>query len=566
MTNAERVPDSLLNVLGVVYLHQRTADGGDLYLTQFGLTHARQLQVENWFEPAWFSAHRVKLEGTSAVFRLPSKPVDGVSLELVVKNCRVGEDVPIDTHTLREFINTEFNSPWEEFSLVMELRDGAYGPPERRIPTQEPLAIYMPPERMQDWQTGRSEDRINRIQNRHPGMALDILKQYKLIYAWIPGRNVVETFADLGVPRELVGELPWLLNRQVLGHMAEKGFLVADMKPVHIILRPDELATLAPLRGDHQAVLAAVIRLIEDRRYAVIDYELLLRTPAYDAEVLSRRRGSYLDEMRDRFRATVLPSWLRQSTIMDVPYVHGHVESTDGHLWVVGRNGRLFDYFLPERWRRTPAIRSTGQEDVFYTITKDHVHLVWKTSRVGEYARADDPLAAAVLERGYNSPFEEASISLALSDAGIAVTFVRAIYRTGSRRPDAPKDRRRFIAAAGQEDGSGGALLDDHHDYVTICGYYNGPDGWVAERKGPLCRPVSLRHAVVVDHLTEDEATRLMAALVGRMAQAGFDGSLLRWTDVLITIMPDGELLRTDDGQPEMRICDFKLIRRLPAE
>jgi len=50
--------------------------------------------------------------------------VDGVALDLVVKNCRVGEDVPLDTHTLMQFMNTEFNSPWEEFSLTFEMREG----------------------------------------------------------------------------------------------------------------------------------------------------------------------------------------------------------------------------------------------------------------------------------------------------------------------------------------------------------------------------------------------------------------------------------------------------------
>jgi hypothetical protein len=474
----------------------------------------------------------------------------------------VGEDVPVDTHTLREFINAEFNSPWEEFALVMELREGRHGPAYERIATQEPLAIYVPPERMQDWQTGRSEDRINRIQQRHPGMALDILKQYKLVYAWIPGRNLLEAFADLGISRERLGDLPWRLNTQVLADMERKGFQVADMKPVHVILAPDDLRRLAAETHDAEDAIAGVCRLVDERRYSVIDYELLLRTPAWDAEVHRRRRSSYLDDMRDRFRAAELPPHLRQTDILGVPYVHGHVESTGGHLWVVGRNGRLFDYFLPERWRRTPSIRFSSHEDVFYTLTKDHVHLVWKTSRVGEMPSGSDEAERAAT-RGFNSPFEEATLAQELVAAGLPTVFVRAIYRTGSRRPDAPQDLRRFESLRNLDDGFGGPLLDDGHDYVTIFGYYNGPDGWVAEREGPLCRPVALHRAIAVGHLDAEAARQLLATLVERMAAAGFDGSLLHPSDTLITVRPDGELVRNADGQVELRICDLKLVARI---
>ncbi len=89
------------------------------------------------------------------VYRLPTRPVEGHHpVDLVVKWSRVGEDVPLNTFTLYKNINAEFNSPFEEFALVEELRRGEYGPPDLSIHTQKPLAIYMPPERMQLWQTG----------------------------------------------------------------------------------------------------------------------------------------------------------------------------------------------------------------------------------------------------------------------------------------------------------------------------------------------------------------------------------------------------------------------------
>ena len=88
----------------------------------------------------------MRLLGTSSVYRVPTRRVNGTSLDLVVKNCRVGEDVPINTHTLEEFMSAEFNSPWEEFALVMEMGDKQVGQRLKWIRVQRPLAIYVPPQ------------------------------------------------------------------------------------------------------------------------------------------------------------------------------------------------------------------------------------------------------------------------------------------------------------------------------------------------------------------------------------------------------------------------------------
>ena len=53
-------PRSLVNVLGVVYFHARTEDGGDLYLTRFAEPYQEQLAIENWYEESWFEKHRAR--------------------------------------------------------------------------------------------------------------------------------------------------------------------------------------------------------------------------------------------------------------------------------------------------------------------------------------------------------------------------------------------------------------------------------------------------------------------------------------------------------------------------
>ncbi|HDO26089.1 MAG TPA: hypothetical protein ENG95_05565, partial [Nitrospirae bacterium] len=422
---------TLVNVLGVVYAHVKTSDGGDLYLTRFAEPFQKHFAIENWHEKKWFDEHKIRLQGTSAVYKVPTKEVDGKSLDLVVKNSRVGEDVPLDTHTLKEFCDAEFNSPWEEFALNEELREGSYGPKDLHVDIQHAMAIYVPPEKMQLWQSGRSRSKINRIRARHPGIGLDILKQYKLIYRWIQGKSITEIFQHIDIDGGERKRHLQAMNDQVFRDLNTKGFLVADMKPEHVIISGKEVERIENMgraqtdgmserpasRSGRQ--IGLMYRLIEKGNYSVVDYELLLRTPGYEEQVKRSRRHSYLDDQRDRFKPTPLPGHLSNTEIFGVPYIYGRAESTGGHLWVVGNNARLFDYFLPERWRKTPSLQLSGAKEVFYTITKDNIQLVWKTSLVGEKPLGEDIEYDVKVKRfGINSPFEEFAIAHSLSRQG----------------------------------------------------------------------------------------------------------------------------------------------------
>jgi hypothetical protein len=563
-------PESLVTVLGTVYVHARSSDGGDLYLTRFGLPWADLLDVENWYEPEWFRAHRERLEGTSSVYRVPTRTVNGRSLDLVVKNSRVGEDVPLDTHTLEEFINAEFNSPWEEFALVLEMRDSKRARPDRTVHTQEPLAIYVPPEKMQLWQSGRSQSKINRIRARHPGIDVDILRQYKLIYGWIHGENVVDALERAGFQGESLQSRLAAITTLATHDLDLKGYVVADMKPAHIIIAEEDLRRI-DTDPDHRSPgwkADALHALVEAGRYAVIDYELLLRTPAFEAEVGSIRRHSYLDDQRDRFTATPLPSHLKEVEILGVPYIRGHAESTGGQLWVVGRNARLFDYFFPERWRKTPAWKLSETNEIYYTLTKDHIHLVWKTSRVGEPPDPswDDDYAREAARVGFNSPFEEFAIAQRLSDCGIPTVYVRAVYMTGSPKLEPSADLRRYDSHRHLVGNDGLPILRQDRNYITLRGYFNGSDSWVASRTGALCRPVNLVQAVAKDLIDRDQYRELFDGVRARLLAAGFDGTLLRGNDLLLAVEAEGTLLRNDDGSLQVRVCNFELLRPIDIE
>ncbi len=562
---------TLVNVLGVVYVHTRTEDGGDLYLTRHAEPHAAHLEIRNWYEESWFTRHRVRLLGTSSVYRVPTREIAGRSLDLVVKNCRVGEDVPLNTHTLEEFVNAEFNSPWEEFALVMEMGDRQVGQRVNWINVQRPLAIYVPPQQMQPWQSGRSRSRINRIRARHPGIDLDILKQYKLVYEWIRGKNLIELFEHLALDLPDIVHHLQTMQRKAFDDLSTKGYHMADMKPEHVILHEEDCERIAregaanePDAAERQ--VAMIYRILESGRYSVIDYELLFRTPAHEDQVKARRRHSYLDDMRDRLKPTPLPSHLARAEIFDVPYVYGHAESTGGRMWVVGRNARLFDYFLPERWRKTPALSLSESNEVYYTITKDNIHLVWKTSRVGEIP-ADAKYDAADIEKirrcGINSPFEEFAISQALNARGIHAAYVRAVYMTGSLKIEISADPRRYQSHRDLTDRDGEPVLAAEHNYITICGYYNGADEWVAQHGDRLLTPVDLVRAEKRGLIDEAQGRRLLEKTIARLRDAGYDGSLLKPNDLLIALDPGGVIVQDAGGAPDVIICNFEVIWNL---
>lgn len=543
----------LVRVLGVDYVHLRTPDGGDLYVTRHGVPHVRHLMPENWHEQAWFERHRQRLEGTAAVYKVPTKPVEGKSIALVVKYCRVGQDVPLATHIIYSVLNAEFNSPFEEFSLVEEMRLSEHGPADLAIFPKLPLAIYVPPERMQLWQMGRSEWRIASKIAQHPGIEIDILRDYIMVYGWIHGVDAVEAHG-LGL---LNGEELEALTRRVTAEMHGKGFRMLDMKPKHIVVFP---GANGGLLGENGRV-----------HYRVLDFELLQRTPEYDAVVKSRHRGQYLVLQRDRFapERVQFPEHLRPTELLGVDYVYGHAESTGGHLWVVGRDPRLFDYFLPERWRKTPRMQMSEHNQIYYTRSKDNIHLVWRVSRVGEKPAVDDGHRNAGLIRGlgYNSPFEAFAIALDLQRKGVPTTNPRAVYMTGHRLSTAAPahDKSRFESHGGLATPDGEPVLREGYDYITLWGFWNGTDEMLADYDGGHFKCLNLRQAVRHELLTEAEAVEAVGRYAGLLEKAGYEALALSMSHLLISVEPKGVLRRDADGQVETRLCNMQFVRAIPA-
>lgn len=547
-----------VSLMGVDYAYLQSNAGGDLYLTRFGLSRWELLLPENWFARTWFEANRRRLVGTSTIYHTRTKPVGGRSLELVVKYSRVGEDVPGAAEGFNRFLGADFNSPFEEFALLMELRAGQHGPPRVRIRAQKPLAIYLPPEKLQLWQTGRSESRIAAKRARHPGVKLDIQRQYVLVFEWIDGLDLVQAADQLHLAGRRREEFLAQHTSLAIHELEQKGCAILDMKAAHVIVR---------LQPDG--------RLLRDRSgqvaYAVIDYELLQRTPDYERTVRSHHRRHYLERMAHRFDAPAgetLPPHLQAANLLGVDYVAGQVGSTGGLLWVVGKDPDLFNYFLPERWRRTPRETLSARQRVFKTLTKDQVWLVWKVSRLGEWPhpRLEGPRLQAALRHGFNSPFEEFAHALAMGRAGFKTVYPRAIYRTG--RPLATAgpaaDPRRYSSLAGLLTPHGQPALSPDHEYITLWGFWNGPDEMLAAQDGRFYRGMDLKRAAQAGVIRPEVQRELLEKARQRLGQFGFEDLNLKPDHVLISLDPEDRLIRDPADQPELRWCNFEMVRPVP--
>jgi hypothetical protein len=550
------VPGSAISLLGVDYVHMKTRDGGDLYLTRFGAPFWQNLLPENWYAPEWFETKRQRLEGTSTVYKVPTRRVNDVTLSLVAKWSRVGEGVPLDTLTFNKFIHAEFNSPFEEFSLLMELRKGEAGPPGIRLRTQKPLAIYMPSERLQLWQTGRSEDKIRAKVVRHPGVEIDILRQYVVLYGWVKGLDAVESAEYLKLHDQERAEFLARITCLATHELWQKGYRVIDMKPAHVILRSGRDRSLLRDRNGQLA-------------YALVDYELLERTPEHEQAVRGANRQIYLKHMARRFEvdaAKPLPAHLKATNVMGVDYIFGRAESTGGLLWVVGKDPDLFNYFLPERWRRTPKKKLSSHNQVFTTFTKDNINLVWRVSRMGEPPWLTHPESSqeAVREHGFNSPFEEFAHALELSRHGVKTIYPRAIYMTGSKRePGHPAaDERRFIELAQLLTPEGEPVLRKGCNYITVWGYWNGPDELLAAQDDCHYTALNAKHACAEHLISVPVMEELLRAKAGKLAQCGLEDLNLKPDHLLISFDARQELVLDAAGKPEVRLCNFELVRR----
>jgi hypothetical protein len=234
------VDSKRVRIYGHWYTHLKTADGGDLWVTDEGLPFLEQLKPESWRYEDWTGKRGVELEGGTSVPRsVRTREIDGKGIELVVKHSRFGEDAFIYVSRevypyLREsltpygddegtFIDS-YNNPFREFALLSKMR-GEGADKSLRILTQRPLAIYSPSAGSTSTNAGSHSDEVS----------FDPERSYFLLYGWVKGMDAYSAFEQLGLGRD---EMKTFTLDKVLGHVKRKGFVVNDMKTIHIIVRP----------------------------------------------------------------------------------------------------------------------------------------------------------------------------------------------------------------------------------------------------------------------------------------------------------------------------------------
>jgi hypothetical protein len=259
-------------------------------------------------------------------------------------------------------------------------------------------------------------------------------------------------------------------------------------------------------------------------------------------------------------------------TIFGVPYLYGTTPNGGG-LWTVGNVPEVFDYFLPDRWRRTPRVKLSLTHEVYRTRTRDHIHIVYRRSRVGERPPADPfyEQGKRIRAYGHNSPFEEAALAEYLRNVGIPTIYPRAIYRTGheSIRAVYLRDERRYLSHArfvtpGPDPQP---ALSPRHDYYIIWGEFRGVDAQRAYRPVGHWGFIDLRKALDDELISAAEHNAVIARARERLGRFGLTHKVLEEYELLLLFDEQGRFRREAHGDFETLLCmdvlsahDFNLI------
>jgi hypothetical protein len=554
-------PETIVRAFGVDYGHVHPPEGGDLYVTRYGWPFLNQLLPGNWYADRWYATHGEKLPGSGHVYHVATRPAGGRRIDVVVKFSRVAREVPLEVGTtfpddipLDVIANARFNSPMEEFGLVMEMRRGTYGPRRVRVLSQRPLAIYAPAEEYELWQLGRDHSRFHAHwhllaedqENRPKAIELDIKRIYVLVYSWIKGEDAEQALRAGYISEQECRDLTVI----AIQDLRSNGFRVLDNKPKHFILRRRH-RNRQLLRTDEARIV-----------YGLVDFELLQRTADYQSRFKAAQREKYwhLQSRRRGALAAALPSHLQQRTVFGVDCVFGATPD-GGKLWVVGHDPELFDYFLPDRWRRTPRARLSLTNEVYHTRTRDGLHVVYRRSRVGMQPRVDPLLEVSkrIREHGYNSPFEEVAIAERVRESGVCCTYPRAIYRTGHQTTKVThlRDERRFASHAHlvTPEQPSEPVLSPDYDYYTIWGYFRGIDPVREYHRHDTFAVTDLEQVHDDGLLDQPHYEEKLEGARQRLRAVGLAVDEIEPYEFAVAVRADGTLRRVENGEADVRLC-----------
>jgi len=165
----------------------------------------------------------------------------------------------------------------------------------------------------------------------------------------------------------------------------------------------------------------------------------------------------------------------------------------------------------------------------------------------------------------FNSPFEEFALAIDLSRKGVHTIYPRAIYMTGNRTEISGElsDNSRFESHRDLFTPDGLPVLQKNRDYISIWGYWNGPDEKLAAKDGDYYEGIDALRAYREGIIDRDEYIDLLKIARDRLLKVGVEDLNLRGNHILLSLDNRRRLIRDSQGLPEIRICNFEFLKKL---
>ena len=104
--------------------------------------------------------------------------------------------------------------------------------------------------------------------------------------------------------------------------------------------------------------------------------------------------------------------------------------------------------------------------------------------------------------------------------------------------------------------------LRKNRDYIIFWGYWNGPDELLAVKDESPYQGVDALLAYRKKLLDEEIYLKLMEVTRDKLASVGIEDLNLRGNHILLSVDQSAKLVKNREGIPEIRICNFELLRR----
>ena len=124
-------------------------------------------------------------------------------------------------------------------------------------------------------------------------------------------------------------------------------------------------------------------------------------------------------------------------------------------------------------------------------------------------------------------------------------------------------DRRRYQSHQALTTPQGEPILRPDHDYIKLWGFWNGPEG-MGEQGGGLCESVNLIQAAQRELITFEQIPIFITRMQTLLGSLGYHSVGLSGHHMLLTIGPDGQIMRGADDLYETRLCNFEFVHKLP--